>query len=201
MRGGAEARLTVCGRDGRGTCDSGFGILFSLDRDEKLTRNKGRNRCAASQLYEAPQEGTETTFTSGPPIRLSAGLLRSGPWHNDATAKKKKKRFSAEDRWDCFILENLSISFSLVNPENILAVVISIEKYEDKLVTIPVSLYRIRKCHIALENVLEIAAFENLGLEKNCWGGSNEPFRVALLQLLPCFCCYCFNRNGRKYRK
>lgn len=157
--GCVEARLTVCGRDGRGTCDSGFGILFSLDRDEKSSRNKGRNRRAASQLYEAPQEAAEATFTSGPHAHPSSGHTRLGLGEAFGTWCQGKKHL-CRTPLGLFHLEALSISTPRVNPENILAVIISIENYEDKLgksqdaiEPIPFYLYLMRRCHIASENV------------------------------------------------
>lgn len=150
----------MCGRDGRSTCDSSFGILFSLDRDEKSTRNKGRNRRAASQLYEAPQEAAETTFTSGPPACPSSGRTRLGLRESFGTWCQGKKKHFCRTPLALFHLEALNISTPPVNPESILAAIISIENYEDELgksqdaiELIPFYLYLMRRRHVASENV------------------------------------------------
>lgn len=162
VEGGAEARLTVCGRDGRGTCDSGFGILFSLDRDEKLSRNKGRNRCAGLTAVRAPpgsgRDDVHIRPTRLPLFWAHAHGDERGLWHMVPGQKAFLQNTAGIVSFGKKKTKKLSISASPVSPENILALIINIEKYEDKLgksqdaiVTIPFYLYLLRKCQTASE--------------------------------------------------
>lgn len=94
-----------------------------------------------------------------PPARPSSGHTRLGLSEGFGTRCQGKKHF-CKTPLGLFHLEDLGISTPPVNPENILAVIISIENCEDKLgksldaiETISFYLYLMRRCHIASENV------------------------------------------------